>query len=324
MRVLRVIAACAVVGLVAGCAGAAGDLPALTGSRAAQGPRPVAEASGLIAVVGVTLKTDMDAVYTARPDGSGPRRLPLPAAMLPEAVAWSPDGRYLAVDAGGIYLAGAGGRGLRLLTPGGLNTGASVSWSPDGRWIAFTGYAYRYDSAAYVIRPDGTGLHQVLKRYDVYSLAWGPHGQLAIVGTPHHPAPPWRYAAPAPTGVWTVAVTGAHAGLAASSRVLRDLGGLCTWSPDGHWLLIQSGNRLITVPAAGGQPRVIMRVPPQGYLAAAAWSPGGSVIIVAMNPAGNGVAPVRYYRVPAAGGRLTSAGFPPMRYVSALAWQRAS
>lgn len=325
MRVLRVIAACAVVGLVTGFAGRVGDPQALAGSHAAEGPRPVAEASDLIAIVGVTLKTDMDAVYTVRPDGSGHEQLSLPAALPTEAVAWSPDGKYLAVDAGGIYIVGADGRGFRQLTPSGLNTNADVAWSPDGKWIAFTGYAYGYDSAAYVIRPDGTGLHQVLKRFEVDSLAWGPHGQLAILGSPHHPAPPWRHASPAPTGVWTVAVSGAHARLVASrSRVLPDLAGLSTWSPDGHWLLIQSGNSLISVPAAGGQPRVIMRVPPQGYVTAAAWSPGGNVIIVAVNPAGSDVTPVRFYRVPANGGRLTPVDFPPMRYVSSLAWQRAS
>jgi hypothetical protein len=122
-----------------------------------------------------------------------------------------------------------------------------------------------------------------------------------------------------------VAVNGAHATLVAGpSRVLSKPVVLYAWSPDGHWLLIQSDSGLIRIPAAGGRSRVLMHTPPRAYLAAAAWSPDGSAIIVAVSPVVPGVAPVRFYRFPVTGGRLTPVDFPLMRYVSSLAWQRGS
>jgi len=299
----------------------AGALVTLMMGSTAAAAGPAAQASGSIAVVGVTLKTDIAAVVTSHPDGTMQFELPLSAAVLPVSAAWSPDGKELALDAaGGVFVIGADGRGFRQVTR--TETGGTVSWSPDGKWIAFIdNTAYGYWSAAYAVSPDGTGRHQLLEGFDAETLAWAPGGRIAFLGWPNHPGPP--SAQPPgqhpPAGLWTADSDGTHAKLVAGPNASADIW-VTGWSPDGRWLLFSYGNRLVEVPAAGGRPRVLLTTASPAYVAAAAWSPGGSTIIVAVNPNVSSVAPVRYYRIPASGGRAVPVDLPPMRYVSGLTW----
>ena len=318
MKALRTVMVSAVVALVAGCAATADAQP----RAGARGSASTVARTGQIAVTGVTFKTDLAAVYSSHPDGSAQRKVPLPATLLPEATAWSPDGKHLAVDAGGVFTVGADGRGFRQLTPSAMSTGSTVSWSPDGKWIAFTGDAARgYYSAAYVIGPGGTGLHQVLTPFDVVALAWGPGGRIAFLGWPHRRVPSAVQPLPQPAGVWTADASGAHARLVAGpARSPSASAWIYGWSPDGRWVLFGSGTSLRMAPSAGGRARALLTARSPSYVAAAAWSPDGSTIIAAKNPGVPWVAPVRYYRIHVAGGRAAPVSLPPMRYVSGLAW----
>ena len=115
------------------------------------------------------------------------------------------------------------------------------------------------------------------------------------------------------------------------------------WSPDGRSLLIQDAPRygeLSVVPAAGGQPRVIldwpmltctvitpppMESPPfyRNDLFGVAWSPDGRIIVCMVGSAA-GIAGDSLYTVPAAGGRLTPLSVPGSpRYIGGLSWQPA-
>ena len=341
----RILIACALTTLVAGCAvanGATAQTTAYQGSTRSS----AAHTDGLIAVAGVTLHTDIAAAYTMRPDGSQLHMLPIPAALLASSVAVSPDGKQLAVNAsaGPIYLIGTDGHGLRQLTPRSLGVGEPVAWSPDGQWIAFRAFTLdepqdlENEGAVFAIRPNGTGLHQVLTGFGVLSLAWGPGNKLAFTGTPY-PASHWPVKA---TGLWTVTVNATDArAVPGTSRLLLTSQNQMdpfpataqAWSPDGRSLLLANFPRvsdLSIMPADGGQQRLLLRCPAQTctaahYLSGAIWSTDGRTIIFSVNPNDpTGNTSVRFYTVPAAGGRLTRLNVSFMRVVTGLSWQPAN
>jgi Tol biopolymer transport system component len=75
----------------------------------------------------------------------------------------SPDGKTILTDSkGSLLLVPIDGGEIRTIeiSDGGLETALSPSWSPDGEWIVFSGRASKsFD--LYVVRVDGTQLHQV-------------------------------------------------------------------------------------------------------------------------------------------------------------------
>jgi Tol biopolymer transport system component len=352
MRPSRMMMACALAWIVAGCAaphGTAAQGPGTHGivPRGSTGAslRPVAHRNGLIAFAGI--HASASAIYTVQPDGSGLHRLPLPVALGPAALAWSPDGTQIALaatnfrahEASSLYLVRADGHGLRQLTRG-LPAVSDVTWSPDGQWIAFAGWV-RGAPAAFAIRVTGTGLHPILAGFSVRSLAWGPGGLLAFSGTPSPASTRW----PGQEGVWTASVNGSDARQVTGPLPLpRALGTQLTvrgWSPGGRSLLIQDApgyGELSVVPAAGGQPRVILDCPLQtcaviagtamgappyyrNNMSNVAWSPDGRIIIFTVQSAAGD----SFYTVPAAGGRLAPLSVPGSspRNISGLSWQPA-
>ena len=136
----------------------------------------------------VSDRTGSAEVYVMNADGSGQRRLTRHAK--PKELAWSPDGRMLAIGShasGGprdVYVMNADGTGLLNLTPG-PGGGEALSWSPDGRKIGFR--SLRDGSGEiYVVNVDGTGLRRLthLTRNPLSSgattfsgPAWSPDGK---------------------------------------------------------------------------------------------------------------------------------------------------
>jgi WD40 repeat protein len=359
MRPSRVVTACAVAALMASAVAGIAIGRAATQGPARQGPGtrgtvpvagtgaglgPAAHRNGLIAF------ENASGIYTVRPDGSGLHRLPLPAALGPAGgLAWSPDGRQIAFAATNIrahedsnlYVVQADGHGLRQLTHGLLGVD-EVTWSPDGQWIAFTGDV-RWTPAVFAVRATGTGLHRILAGFSVNSLAWGPGGLLAFSG--------WQgksllISTGTKWGVWTARVNGRDLRQVAGPVPPGPLGGppfVLGWSPDGRSLLIQDAPRygeLSVMPAAGGQPHVILDCPmqtctvitspipgaPSWYrnnISNVAWSPDGRIIVCTVGSAA-GTAGDSFYTVPAAGGRLAPLSVPGRpRYIGGLSWQPA-
>jgi Tol biopolymer transport system component len=128
-------------------------------------------------------------VYTVRAsDGGGLRALTdfngVPGDFSPDGerivfLGGDSESTTYAEDLGTLYVMGIDGSGLREITPpSSVLAYTSASWSPDGEWIAFIGG----DGSLRLVRPDGTGLHEVALSDD-FSIeeaaggaTWSPDG----------------------------------------------------------------------------------------------------------------------------------------------------
>jgi Tol biopolymer transport system component len=121
-------------------------------------------------------------VYVMQPDGADVRPL-WRGARLVRDVAWSPDGRRLAVStsatasdptAGGIWVMAAdGSRAVRVSSV----AAGSLTWSPDGQRIAF---AWKDD--IWVMKPNGAGARHLKRtpRLPERNLDWASTGSIAF------------------------------------------------------------------------------------------------------------------------------------------------
>jgi Tol biopolymer transport system component len=120
--------------------------------------------------------------YLADIDGSRFRPISVSGLTDVAGIAWSPDGKQLAVGAvpdgdpvghSNIFVFPPTGGSARKI-PNGF-AAIDPAWSPDGRWIAyaeddFTVFGAHGTSVIKVVRPDGSGLHSVTP--PVSSFAW--------------------------------------------------------------------------------------------------------------------------------------------------------
>jgi Tol biopolymer transport system component len=86
-------------------------------------------------------------------------------------LAWSPDGRSLAVRS-------ADGT-VRVVRNGSLRSigrADEFAWSPTGRWIAYDRSA-NYRSTLYLVRPDGSGRRRLVGPYSGHGLDWSADGR---------------------------------------------------------------------------------------------------------------------------------------------------
>jgi Tol biopolymer transport system component len=114
-------------------------------------------------------------IWSVRPDGTGHQVLS-PGYRF----SWSPDGAQVAVlhndgQFHQIYAVDADGSNFRQVSHGDTYK-RLLGWTPDGEWITFgeiSGYVH-------VVRPDGTGQHQLWDQaiHTSSELAWSPNGLL--------------------------------------------------------------------------------------------------------------------------------------------------
>jgi TolB protein len=197
--------------------------------------------AGEIAFVG-RYGTSVDLVGT---DGRGAHRL-LP--FVPRALAWSPDGRRLALVGGrkpgsGLRVASASGVGMRDLPPQDVNYADAPVWSPDSRWIAIS-FAPNGSELPdlLLVAADGSSSRVLTVRIrrpwgtNYGSPSWRPIGATParLGGRPVAPLPTERLSAttfePGTGTIRELAADGALAAIAVSAPP-RVCGGVESWEP---------------------------------------------------------------------------------------------
>jgi Tol biopolymer transport system component len=135
----------------------------------------------------------VSAVYAMDPDGGGNTRLASLRGSVNQ-IAWSPDGRRLALDltvpgisdstTTGIYVVEADGTGLRRLTDESADASGPV-WSPDGTKIAYT-----RNLDVWVMNADGTAQRRLTSDPASESVhCWKPLRPRASASTPSRSSP---------------------------------------------------------------------------------------------------------------------------------------
>jgi len=206
VSVVRAVTAVATVAAALWAAGPASASPAPLPGTLAVIVRPRASQSAGV-------------LYLASAEGASRKRCDMPA----QSLAWSPDGKLLALwegttDAPGRVwvVTAAGFSAPRLLT----GKGADPVWSPDGARIAFA----RQGGGLAIVGADGSDLREMAGTERGYAPAWSPDGRSLA----------FARASGGGGSVWSVA---AHGGVAERlTFCARPLG--ISWSPDGQSLAV--------------------------------------------------------------------------------------
>jgi Tol biopolymer transport system component len=199
-------------------------------------------------------------VFTMRADGSDVRQI-TDSHGFNGKPSWSPDGRWLVFDADrgdypvsqGIYIVASDGSAApRRVTvlPQGSSWQEQARFSPDGRWIVFNeirggneltnhrgGWVVGEQSALFMVRPDGTGLHQVTAwGLNASDADWSPDGRRLVFGARPAPLGNIQHVMTSSTdGSRLVDVTDDHGltGIANDKSVWYEESFNPSWSPDG-------------------------------------------------------------------------------------------
>ena len=215
------------------------------------------------------------AVYVARADGTGLRRLPGSGRFSGEP-AWSPNGAEIAFisNRGGdpryggsneLFVMNASGGGVRQLTFNSLEE-HDPAWDPRGRQIAFAG-----EQGLNVAAADGSVLRKITAEVPLRSPTWSPQGEkLAFSSGPNRKL--------TSTELYVVSARGT--GL---RRLAQVKGGAAepAWSPDGRTVAFVAGrpSNVYLLTTATGKTRRLTRTAVVEH--APSWSPDGKQIVYA-------------------------------------------
>jgi Tol biopolymer transport system component len=212
-----------------------------------------------------------------------------------EAVALSPDGKWLAFDSDrsgnqDIYkMPVSGGEPVRLTTHPGDDF--MSSWSPNGREIAFA----EYDSGTRLVKvmsADGGTSHTVTKRPPGQGFpGWSPDGKSLV----------FHSGASGRIQLYVVSRR-ADSSWGQARQLTRDGGVRGRWSPDGRQIVYTNDDGVWLISPNGGQPRPLVRIENRGAQPVpdvVQWSPDGRTIYYqALDSQGH----TSFWSVPAAGG----------------------
>jgi dipeptidyl aminopeptidase/acylaminoacyl peptidase len=145
------------------------------------------------------------------------------AALSPDGM------RVAYADVDGLQVAAADGSRPRLLAAGLYVSGGALAWSPDGQWIAVCATLADGHAQVVVVHPDGSDLHGLAVAGNPAFVTWSRDGRLAWVGARIQVAEPNRPVRtlarvpglgwPEPAPAWSrdgrvVAVRTVHSGIA--------------------------------------------------------------------------------------------------------------
>jgi Tol biopolymer transport system component len=203
----------------------------------------------------------------------------------PFCVAWSPDGRFLAVANEGS----TGPAGLQVYrfngssTPTSLGTATtgnspqSVAWSPDGRFLAVANEDTLGSNGLQVYRFNGsnapTSLGTATTGTYPWSVAWSPDGRFLAVANEGSPT----------TGLQVYRFNGGGAPTSLGTATTGNAPFSVAWSPDGRFLaVVNEGSNTLQVYRFNGsnQPTSLGTVAAGNEPESVAWSPDGRFLAV--------------------------------------------
>jgi len=171
------------------------------------------------------------------------------------SVAWSPDGRQIAVTNGNVFVIDADGRNLR---QAGDDCGDAVAWSPASKQLAVACAR----TSLYVINTDGSGRIELTTGIDAFdrlqSFAWSPDGTRVIFDSQR------------PRELWVAHTDG-------SGFEVLPQGRMPSWSPDGSRIAFACPDEgwQLCVMSSGGRDKVQLTDAALGPIdsLSIAWSP---------------------------------------------------
>jgi hypothetical protein len=216
------------------------------------------------AIVYLALSQGTRSLRVMAPDGSGNRRLPLPALIDvgPTPFAFSPDWFWVAFGGNELLVSRPDGSEQRRLSD--LAFGSVPAWSPDGRTIAFS-----RTTGLHVVGVDGSGLRRISDRY-ASRLEWSPDGELIAFSTRDGDTDHVFVVRPDATSETSL------------TRALPGSHGRPVWAPDGQrlalWTVREGQRPAMTVVSRVGAP--LARLEHEWSAADLAWSPDGRRLLV--------------------------------------------
>jgi TolB protein len=216
-------------------------------------------------------------------DGGAQRAVTSGGILGVDDFSWSPDGRFLTYHAPqvdgaerDVYRVDVATGEITNLTVGSPVWDSDPAFSPDGDMIAFVSDRSdeepKYIDNIWLMGVDGSSPRQLTRSdWEDVNPAWSPGGtEIAFYR--------WSFFGAGeggPPGLWAVELSSGEERLVAQVDGLI-ASGLDTpkWSPDGQYIVFQSGiadaTELLVAPASGGEPMVISGLPGQNF--GASWS----------------------------------------------------